>query len=34
MILTPGRPITADDTQLVAGSIDAEDAAEPAAKKQ
>jgi serine/threonine protein phosphatase PrpC len=34
MILTPGRPITADDTQLVSGSIDSEDAAEPAAKKQ
>jgi PPM family protein phosphatase len=34
MILTPGRPITADDTQLVAGSIDSEDTAEPAAKKQ
>jgi hypothetical protein len=34
MILTPGRPITADDTQHVSGSIDSEDAAEPAAKKQ
>jgi hypothetical protein len=33
MILTPGRPITADDTQLVAGSIDSEDSSEKAAKK-
>ena len=34
MILTPGRAITADDTDLVSGSIDAPGEAEPAAKKR